>query len=72
MANLSGVFCPQWQKGVVSFVHPGKKCLVSFDPGFFCLAPEAREQLYLSKREANDTIAKKRKMSVKEDKNCFW
>ena len=30
VAKLSGVFCPQWQKNVVSFVHPGKKvwCLL--------------------------------------------
>ena len=39
VAKLSGVFCPGWQKGVVSFVHPGKKCLVSFGSGVFCLAP---------------------------------
>ena len=31
---------PEPQKGVVSFVHPGKKCLVSFGSGVFCLAPE--------------------------------
>ena len=37
--KLPGVFCPRWQKGVVSFVHPGKKCLVSFWSGVFCLAP---------------------------------
>ena len=24
VAKLSGVFCPRWQKNVVSFVHPGK------------------------------------------------
>ena len=40
LAKLSGVFCPGWQKGVVSFVHPGKKCLVSFGSGVFCLAPK--------------------------------
>ena len=30
VAKLSGVFCPQWQKNVASFVHPGKKvwCLL--------------------------------------------
>ena len=30
VAKLSVVFCPQWQKGVVSFVHPGKNawCLL--------------------------------------------
>ena len=39
VAKLSGVFCPQWQKGVVSFAHPGKKCLVSFGSCVFCLAP---------------------------------
>ena len=39
VAKLSGVFCPRWQKGVVSFVHPGKKCLVFFGSGVFCLAP---------------------------------
>ena len=39
VAKLSGVFCPEWQKGVVSFVHPGKTCLVSFGFGVFCLAP---------------------------------
>ena len=36
VANLSGVFCPGWQKNVVSFVHPGKNSLVSFDSGVFC------------------------------------
>ena len=39
VAKLSGVFCPQWLKGVVSFVHLGKKCPVSFGSGVFCLAP---------------------------------
>ena len=36
VAKLFGDFGPGWQKGVVSFVHPGKNCLVSFDPGVFC------------------------------------
>ena len=36
MAKLSGVFCPRWQKNVVSFVHPGKNSLVSFGSGVFC------------------------------------
>ena len=39
VAKLSGVFCSPWQKGVVSFVHPGKKCLVSFGSGVFCPVP---------------------------------
>ena len=36
VAKLSGVFCPRWQKNVVSFVHPGKNSLVSFGSGVFC------------------------------------
>ena len=36
LAKLSGVFCPRWQKNVVSFVHPGKNSLVSFGSGVFC------------------------------------
>ena len=40
VAKLSGVFCPRWKKGVVSFVHPGKNSLVSFGSGVFCLAPK--------------------------------
>ena len=36
VAKLSGVFCPGWQKNVVSFVHPGKNSLVSFGSGVFC------------------------------------
>ena len=39
VAKKCGVFCSPWQKGVVSFVHPGKKCLVSFGSGVFCPAP---------------------------------
>ena len=35
VAKLSGVFCPGWQKNVVSFVHPGKNSLVSFGSGVF-------------------------------------
>ena len=40
VAKTCGVFCSPWQKGVVSFVHPGKKCLVSFGSGVFCPAPQ--------------------------------
>ena len=47
VAKWSGVFCPGWLKGVVSFVHPGKNRLVYFDPGLFCPAPNCLDNIFI-------------------------